>query len=215
MTNDEGNIYATPDPPPMSAPTEPQEDLDDFDDRRSTWPNVIGITSIIFGSFGVLCNCAGVFAPWAMGMLLQSQQGGTQDAGMEAAAHAYDVHAVLLIASSVIAVFVAILLLVGGIMLVRRSEKSRTVHLAWAGLKICLALCLVALGLVVANTQYEYLMQNATQADADQARIGAYVSAGIQIVWLLVWPVFTLIWFMRGKIRDEVASWANISSDYI
>jgi cation transport ATPase len=93
---------------------------------------------------------------------------------------------------------VGLLVLVGvlaaaGIQLIRWRPVARPLHLVWAvAMLVSLLVCGCALAAVASG-----------QAGA-AARAGMVIGGGIMLVLRVAYPVLVLIWFLRGKVREQM-----------
>jgi hypothetical protein len=177
----------------------------------STWPTVIGVIAIIFGVFGCLAAIYAALSP----LIAEAVSRGvstSRPTGFELASRM----PVLTVIGSLLALGLAILLLVGGITLIRRSASSRGLCVTWATLKILYA---------VANTAVSYFLMKPVLDEMAQTQAqGAGMPPGfmqqmmafgmcVGFVWVLALPIFMLIWFSRAKIKEETASWSPAHSE--
>lgn len=174
--------------------------------KQSSWPMVIGIIAIVLGAGGVLTSCWGTVAPLLTDALAQAMPAGPSRAQLDAMKE----WAVVLAAISAGALVLAAWLLTGGIGLVKRTAWARRAILVWA-----VAKALFVAGQSVASYFIQHDTFDAmTQSDPTMSQMPAGFSTAVataSLVFGLVWgwalPVFMLIWFARGKIRAEVATW--------
>ncbi len=115
-----------PPPQPLAPPTQPGAIV--ARPRPSNWPNVIGIIAIVLGAGGVLIGVWTGLAPllmrWFQPLMLAGQ------------AEAMDDWLDWTMATAVIAALMAVLLLVGGIQLVRRRPSAPSVLRVWAVMRM-------------------------------------------------------------------------------
>ncbi len=175
------------------------------------WPTVIGVLSIIFGSLASLQGFCGLLGLIAFSSLLsflpqevQDQMGTQMQSSMP-----YPGFQALQILTEF---GVAILLLVGGIMLVRRKPKSRGVLTAFAWIDLLSNTYVAVLGYFVLQASMAAMKDNPQMQQVPPGMLGIMQSLGVVMVpvgWLLsaIWPVFLLIWFRRAKIRASMAAW--------
>ncbi len=181
----------------------------------SKWPKVVGVLSIVFGSIGVLywgcCNIGGGAAATVVPQLLANNPD-AQNVPMVDSTGVYD--AAYFAVGGANAVW-ALVLLISGIMLVKRSRNARFFSMFWAVLKILLLVvsAYVAYGVAGRNAEAMrvYIAENPDLPGTGMMKIGAEVNPWIGVLigvaYTLPYPLFLLIWFMRGKIRRETAEW--------
>ena len=185
---------------------EPPIMYDSLPPPQSSWPKVIGIISIIFGSFGLLCygcnSAATIAQPWLAGMVPADQQPVTIQ-GMQL---------VLSLVSACGTFSLSLLLLMAGIYLTMRRHWSVWWLKLWAILRILFALFSMTIGFVY----LEEIIQDLNDQFAQQSMsmpmtfTNSLMIMSIIMGFLLalIWPVFLLIWFARSSIRREIESWS-------
>lgn len=219
----------TPPPVPSYYAT-PQQGM--LPARPSTWPKVLGIIGIIFGSVAMVGGMISVLAFKTMSATYES---------MGLGAGFVEKHLIALKYIPPIAGSLGLLLLLGSILLLVRKRLSRGLLLLWAVLKVAL---------VIGQTPYNTAMTKDMMPFQKQIMDTAFKNAGgvkpapaatpapepavpaapsappvptleinsvvettmvisqaVAVIWGCVLPVFLLIWLMRGKIRAEVAEW--------
>jgi len=108
----------------------------------------------------------------------------------------------------------AILLLTGGILLLRRRKVASPILQSWAVLKIIAGGLVVFKSAALSRMQMEIMMSNdALGSGTEAAMVKSFASYGMWIglifglLWLAILPVFILIWFNREKAKREMSSW--------
>lgn len=177
--------------------------------KESSWPKVIGIIGIVFGTFALLGGAFGLVAT----KFAQSQ---FSMAGLKE--DFFERHYLLFKVVPIFGTALGFLLVVASILLIMRRRSSRTMILSWAVLKIVFAVWQTVISI---DAQKEMLpMQMAQMQQGDKGALGpmgeqgvmdivVYAAQIISVVWLSALPIFMLIWFLRGKIRNEVAGWQD------
>jgi hypothetical protein len=183
----------------------------------SAWPIVIGTLSIVFGAGGFLAY--GCFGTLGMAMLsfLQSwfedlAETNPQFEVQAAQFAAMSGYTLPLLIQNAIAGVLGVLLLIGGIGVVSRRRYGVTTSLVWCILKVLYVFPAAWIGYTMSMAQFEAMEEAAVQQGVSNLGFGmlstmGWVGSVIQLLWLLVWPVFMLIWFLRPKIRAETATW--------
>ncbi len=192
----------TPISPPLAPPTQPGQ-LGTRGEGKS-WPSVLGTIAIIFGVLGILGGIFGLFGPAIM-RAVSSVMPKNAPTGLEA----YDDWSGWMRASSVVAMLIAALLLVGGIRLYRRRGSSVRIIRRWAVIKIVYAIGATAVNYQIQQEQFEAMAQGGGGAatPVQMAGVMAAVTVGISVLWLCALPVFMLIWLSRRKVREEFGGW--------
>ncbi len=196
----------TPLPPPLPPQFPPTEGHDlGLEPTRKSWPKVIGVLSIVWGSLWLFCNGCGligqVFQSAMMKMIPQPTGPNAQQIPPMP-----DVMkpTVLDIAGMSAGMILCVVLIVAGAMLVARNPKGRVTHLVYAALSILATLI---------GTTFAFQKQAAIQAWAkqnpdnfwgkSQSHGGglAFIFIGVAVLLAMAYPLFLLIWFLAVK-RD-------------
>lgn len=169
----------------------------EFEAEPPSWPKVIGIISIVWGSLGVVCNACGLvgqMAGDAFVNMVPPEQREQMKAQMAQSG------SVAQMAVYVVSTLLAVLLIVAGVQLLQRKPIARMLHLVYAGF----ASIATIVGTVVAWGAIEAQMQQMTSdpALAQQASAmkgGMYVGVAFGVLIGLAYPLFLLIWFLAIK----------------
>ncbi len=200
--------FETPDQP---APEAPPTEAGDFVPVTPPegWPTVLGVLSIIFGSLGVLgagCGAIGlVVFPAIINLIPEGPEREELEKSIGHGLH----YVPLQIGSQLIEFVLAVILIVGGIQLLKRSQgavKSLTVFAV--GDLVSNTLVLI-LGIMTAQAQAKAMAENPEVQQVPQGMMEAFGVIGAIVVWVLsaIWPIFLLLWFRRAKIRASVEGW--------
>ncbi len=198
----------------LTPPTLPTPALQQHPRRPSQWPTVIGVLAIIFGALEVLGGCVGIVSPWFMSAMAAALPE-EQSLGMAAMVE----WGRWMVAGSLAGLGLGVLLLLGGVSLMQRRPRGRTMCLTWAALRMPV----VVFGLVVGYLmQQDHLvaMQEMFASDPNVPaamsamfgrfmQVAAVLASVIGLLWGWALPVFMLIWFSRGKIKTDVAAWSG------
>lgn len=190
--------------PPAVPPQAPYGGDFGLEPPRKSWPKVIGIISIVWGSLALVCNGCGLigqmFQSAAMNMIPQQGQGGQQIPPIPDVMKATPVE---LIAGG-LAIVVGIILITGGSMLVARNPLGRVLHLAYAVLSILVTLGGSALAIQKQGMIANWAKQNPDNFWAQQQGASggfAMIGIGVGVLLGLAYPIFCLVWFLVVK-RD-------------
>ena len=191
----------------------PPSDPAEMPPSPSTWPTAIGVIAIVLGGVGALFGCFGAFSPLFMGMM-QSIAPEGQVTGLEGMMD----WVVWIVAVSIAAMLIAVLLLVAGIGITKRRAWGPKVALVWAGLKMIFVIVHSVIGYLVQIAQFEAMQEAIANGQNMPTGMGTFMGIMMQalgIFWVLIgvlwgWalPVFLFVWFARKKIRTETAGWA-------
>lgn len=162
------------------------------------WPKVVGIISIVLASLGLTCGTCGVgmlaFLPQILKMA--EQQMGPAPTVMFPGP--------MLVGITALGVLWSVVLMVAGIMTVKRKPAGRIAHLLYAPVSVLLTIVSTAV-----NWQYQsgvsaWAAANPTDKWAQQHNsTGSFVGMAIGVIIGLGWPIFLLIWFGVVKTRPE------------
>ncbi|MFG0259716.1 MAG: hypothetical protein ACF8LK_05110, partial [Phycisphaerales bacterium JB041] len=148
------------DPADSTFPPAPPTTQGDFVPVKppESWPTVIGIISIIFGSLGVLSNvCGGVFLflSGPLVSMVPEQQASEMEMQMSASLPYPFMQGGVMFLELVISV----LMLVGGIMLLRRKSSARGLLVGTAWLDLVSNTAGAAVGLIVMQAQMKAMQE--------------------------------------------------------
>ncbi len=185
---DDVSPFAHMSPPQMTPPDETQPPQVPSS-ARPPWATAIGVISIVFGSLGLICTPVSLLAN-KINPRTAKMQGRFPDW-----------YATYTIAASLVQVALAGLLLIAGICLLRRSRLARRLHLGYAVPNLLLG----AVGLVVAISTISQVFQESDMPEV--ATASGMAGAFIGMAFVMVYPIFLLVWFSRRKIREQVQQW--------
>jgi len=177
--------------------------------RESSWPTVIGILAIIFGSLAAVGGLCGLFGPLFAGKMA-SMVPEEASAGLEEA----QVWSAWNVISQILAMGLGVLCLTTGIGLVQRRLWAIGTAKVWAGLKILFAIITT----IVAYMSLPQILDEISQQTAQDPNAPALPQGVLEgattiglfafLLWACALPVFMLIWFSRGKIKNEITEWS-------
>lgn len=178
--------------------------------NKTPWSTIIGIIAIVFGGGGILTGLMGMLAPLFNQLFIEFMP--ADQTAMYQTQARYQWWGVGL---SVAAMLVAVLLLVGGIGLLKRRPAAVSRLKTWAVAKIVLTLAMATFQGVMQAGMWESMQQQAQQQTQQPGAALPEVFSNLMIAmtvaftlaWGLALPVFMLIWFGRKKVTAEVRSW--------
>ncbi len=198
-----------PEPPPparLHPPTSPRPIV--HATAPSRWPGVVGTIAIVIASLSILASAWGVLQQVFILNLTAMVP------GQEAMGAVYDRWRLPMIAVMASGALVAGVLLLGGILIVRRKPACRAVCLTYAALRTIQG---VALAVVTGLMQQELVAVSMATTAANNPAVAAAsgpvgtataVASGAAVaMWAIAFPAFLFVWFIRPKIRREVRSW--------
>ncbi|NNF44719.1 MAG: hypothetical protein HKO59_12035 [Phycisphaerales bacterium] len=197
--------------PDASDPFEPNAEVEPAATR---WPTAIGVISIIYALGGMLCQVGAAVSSLASSWLMKL-------GGMDVT-----VPAVLKVIGSVTAVvmfFVGLMLLIGGIRVLRRRASGIPLLRRWAVVRIVLLLIGVVVGIVLMPAQLDMqrsiqeatnerlreagAADRVTEFDEDKTWRNLVITTGVTAAVASIYPLFLAFYLSRGKIADEVQHW--------
>jgi hypothetical protein len=178
---------------------------------------VIGVIAIILGSLATLGGCMSLGSSAMFGLFASAMP--QEQAEMMDATKAF---MPLMMIAAGLTTPIAIVLLIGGIGLTKRSPWSPKTCRIWAGLKMLIVVYGSIIGYLVQQAQME-AMQRMLEEDPNTAAaipgfFGTFMAIlgpltlVLGIVWGWALPIFMLIWFSRRKIKAEIAQWGRPAS---
>lgn len=206
----EPNQYEAPTMSPPAPPT--TAGAVTSSSHQSKWPTVIGIIAIVVGIGGVLTSCLNLASPFLMKKFVNRDTMtvpvSEQMRASMAVAKEWETWIAIINCAGLI---LGVVLLMAGIgMLSRRSYAAGLVR-TWAWLKTIQ----VAVSAVISY----FVGQETMKFMSDEfGRQGQQVPGGflnvvpvLGVLFVLAWgwalPIFMLIWFSRGRIKDETEQW--------
>lgn len=201
----------------MSPPIDPVAQ-GEIPDQRSTWPKVIGIIAIVLGICGLGCTCIQAGSQFMMERFLAMAEQGNMPreelAKLELQTELLRDFMALTLSLAVVGLVLAGWLLINGIGLTMRK--------GWTG-RSCMLWSIAKALFVFGSVGVAFYMAGVTTKRMEEAGITLTpfeqtmqtLNPLIFGVWGLVLPVFLMIWFSRGKIRNEVSSWSEYDRQVI
>lgn len=177
-------------PPTATEPSSPPAAPPSVAPRPPRWHVPIGIISVALAGLGMIISIFSV-----AGISMNSQQSEM----METLPAWYGSYTRL---TGLVGAGIALLLLAGGILLLKRRTAGRGLLLTYAVLNVIYALIGAVLMYRAANEMTGQGME------ADMMRMGMRVGAVFGTLIGSAFPVFLVIWFCRWKVRTDMQNWA-------
>jgi hypothetical protein len=165
----------------------------------SNWPTVIGVISICLGTLGTLANLWAIVAPLFINMAKFTAPGGGPGA-QKAMQEMMQLQAI----GGGLNFIAAILLLISGIGVVSRRRWGVKLSRTYAWVRIFTSSIAAVLGALA----QQRMMASQAGAPAFMGPMMMAFTILFTIGWGWAYPIFLLIWFHRGLIKQETASWA-------
>ncbi len=170
-----------PPPTPMTPPT-------DIRSKPSSWPMVIGIIAIVFGSLATLGGCMGLGSSAMFGLFASALP--EEQAEMMDAAKTF---APLTMISAGLTMPIAIVLLIGGIGLTKRSPRSPKTCKIWAGLKMLLVVYSSIVTFVSTQAKMEAMQRMLEEDPNAPAAMVGFFGTLMAIIGPVIF-VFAIVW---------------------
>lgn len=176
-------------PPPVRQAAPPGAPLGP--PRRPGWATAIGVISIILAGVGLICTPISL----AMEDLLPKLNPGAPTFDIKDYLPEWygTCHTVMIL----VGLAMSVLLLVGGITVLRKHRSARALYLTWAGVQVVLT--------VISNVILLAYMDLSSAPRTMRFAMIPGIVVGIPIG--LAYPVFLLVWFNRAKIKQQVSAW--------
>ena len=179
--------------------------------KKGAWNKVIGIMGIVFGTLALLQM---ITAPLMMGFTRRTMEASVTD---EAKLEEYMAALTSLsVTSSIVLGLIAALLVIGGILLLKKSKIAPMLLMSWAVLKVAAGAFFNYKNYHLMQTQFELLSGDMGTSEMGAAEAEIFnnvtqISATIGLVggmiWLMAFPIFILVWFNRRKVKQDIAGW--------
>jgi hypothetical protein len=180
---------------------------------------VLGVIAIIIASLGILSNgCGGVVAPLVQAQMAKMVPPGSNPI-LDAQVAIGKKYLWFIIINAATMTGLGVVLLSAGIGMVRRRPWSRVAILTWAWLRTVYALPASYVGYLNAMETMNAMVTASNSGAPGTRPLPAGMSAFFQVfgavgvfvgaAMVCAFPIFALIWFNRGKIKAEIASWAQ------
>jgi uncharacterized membrane protein len=180
---------------------------------QTTWPQVIGVISLVYALLGMVCIPGSTAWLFFMEGFMKSMS------GMDVVVP--PMMKVITASLAVVGMSLGVVLLIGAVKTMRRRRGGPAVLKAWVVLRLLLVVVGLAAGLVMVPMQVEMerSIQESTNRKAAEAggptvpfdeqgtRVTTIVITVGSAGFFSVYPLFLGIWLTRRTIRDEVATW--------
>lgn len=174
--------------------------------KRSSWPIFVGVIGLVMGILSILGGCMGLgslfFVEWLIEMT------GEDDAGHLLVLKDWMLFTII---SQIGTMLLAVMLITASAGLLKRAAWAATLCMVWAVTKIIFELaCFVPAMQLQSEQMAATLEEGDGQIPAgfeNFMQIFAVGTTCLSYLFILALPAFFIIWFMRGAVREEVASW--------
>lgn len=196
-------------------------------ERRAIWPTVLGVLAVIFGSLGLLNAVFGLFGILVPGIVkgfFEQQAQQQPGVGLESAVAQMEVIEGYFFANLLVLICsfaLSIMLLAGGIALLRRRPSARRTMMGWAVLAMIKTIPSSIVGYLQADASMQVMADEmATSAPGafpawmfNIWRGSIVVIIALQVLVCWAGPVFVLIWFSLRFVRNEILTWITESPE--
>jgi ribosomal protein L37E len=155
------------------------------------WSMIVGILSMLLGIAGLIYFGLGVFRTAMSGELVS----------------AFPIGLLSLAAGAGV---LSLWLLLAGLGIFRRSQISTMYMRSWA--IICILFLIIGAACIfigaLAMEEVADGLDSALGADIAGEGIGSLIAPTLtRYIWLLIWPVFLLIWLARKRVQKQIGDW--------
>ncbi|MBI5724755.1 MAG: hypothetical protein HZA50_12400 [Planctomycetes bacterium] len=153
--------------------------------EKPVWPLVIGIICVAFAGIGMLCTLTALIT------IAAKIDRGSAYKTFPSWYSSFEV------VTFFVSFFLAVFLLAGGIMLVKRIRESTSILKAYSIVNLlstCVSYASMLFGDVADKAPYEQ-------------KIILYMSWAIGLPLSFALPVFLLIWLLRAKVKQDMLDW--------
>jgi len=180
---------------------------------KSTWPMVVGVIAIVLGGFGALANGIGTITVFLTDVITDLMQQAPSAQSQMEAFRATEPFKYWSAGASCFATILSIVLLVAGILLIKRRASVARLYVIWSVLRIISVIVGTSIGYISLQHQFEAMANDPNASSPPMAGLAedfAIAEVFIGSLWGWALPIFLLIWFSRSKIKSEVAEWGEI-----
>lgn len=178
---------------------------------QSNWPTVIGVLSMVLGTLAALNALStlffGILGPWLFDAI-----GISKDPQFAASFQSTRDNVLLIAINGVVSLFLGVLLAFAGLRIIQRRASGVRLSRIWAWSKIAFSVFGSATGAYISLSQLDSTKQQMAAPGVPAFVVNILgptmiVLIFLSFLWLLAYPVFTLIWFRRAGVRQTVATW--------
>lgn len=165
-----------------------------------SWPKVVGIISIVWGSIGILCTVLGVGATLVFRpMAEQAAEGGPLPPTMDIGP--------LQIGQFALGFVVTVLLIVAGAATAGRKASGRGLHLFYGLMGLLSSLFGLFIGISQARAMTAWVAENPDSPFAkNHNETMAIAITLVMVAFFSLWPLFCVFWFGMLNKRPEVGA---------
>lgn len=175
------------------------------------WPKVIGLISILFGAGGLL---QAVIGPVSLAFTRTQMNSYTELGVSQEVVDDFlgNLERITYTGAAGAAVL-GIILLAGGILILRRKTMGALTLQGWALLKILVGGFLLFQSAGLSRQQMEIIMGPTVGGGSEAELVGTiteyatWFGFAFGFAWLLALPVFFLIWFNRASVKRDIETW--------
>lgn len=178
---------------------------------QSNWPTVIGVLSMVLGALAALNSLwtlfFGVFGPWFF-----ESVGVAKDPQFAASYESTRENIVIIVMNGVGSLLLGCLLFYAGLRVNQRRASGVMLSKVWAWCKIAFSIFASITGAMISLEQLDSTKTQMTSPGVPGFMvnvIGPLMVAMmvLSFLWFLAYPVFTLVWFRRPRVREMTATW--------
>jgi hypothetical protein len=175
------------------------------EDQHSAWPALLGIVALVFGLIGLVMRVFSLLAILLMRAALSADAGEAEARGALIVSDRWFVWSA---GSTIIGALLALLLLAGGIGLLRRNRGGARLLIIWAWTRIGFAVIESIITVLIQREQLAAAREGTETPMAEGVETGVVILAFIwTLSWGIVLPVIILLVLTMARTREEIAGW--------
>lgn len=192
------NLPPTPEEPHTGEPVIQQ--------KKTSWPDVLGILGIIFGMLGILGELGNVFYPLIRPVMFHFI-GRTMSPGVFESFLGFMPPAAVIMFTGIVKMALAVLLLTGSIYLKKRSKIGVRLLRIWAIIMIPWVILEMGFASFIVRRMFPHLPYVVEWGPSLDHLVQFGMAFGMLIA--LAAPIFVLAWFGSSSIASETEGWAE------
>lgn len=164
------------------------------------WPKVVGIISIVWSSLGMFCGVCAIGGGYFAVSMMPAEQRSQFPPNMLPSG--------LMLVVAALSMLSGVLLIVAGVVTLRRNPLGGKLHIAYAVLAILLSAANIYLQIGQQADLAQWARENpdtmfAKQMQSPGQQVGQTVGYAVGAIMGFAYPIFLLIWFGAVKRRPE------------
>lgn len=178
---------------------------------RAQWPTVVGVLSMVLGVSAAL-NAMWTLFWGVLGPFFLETIGVSRHPQFAASYQTTRDNALIILVNGLLALVLGCMITYAGLRIMQRRRAGVRPSINWAWCKIAFAVFTTVTSGFMGVSQFEATKQQMMTPGMPAfviSLLGPIMVAGyvFWFLWLNAYPVFTLIWFRRAGVREDIAAW--------